>query len=1225
MKRSIVVPVLLSLATLVGHCAPGSWHTGTGHRWRELDVPATGQTGFSRLGGAETGVLFTNVLTEVHGAMNRVLYNGAGVAVGDYDHDGWPDLFFCGLDGKSVLYRNLGGWKFQDVSEEVGVVFPSPFARGAVFADLDGDDWDDLLVSTLQNGVRCYLNTGDGHWVDRTQQAGTAGDFGSTTLALADVDGNGTLDLYITNYRPSDIRDQGEVTLRVVGGQVVVPPEYRDRLAVINGQLYEYGQPDQLLLNDGQGRFTPVPWDAGAFLDETGAPLKSAPLDWGLTATFRDINGDGLPDLYVCNDYWTPDRVWINQGSARFRAIATTALRNTSASSMGLDLADFDRDGDVDGFVLDMFSRDPRLRLRQKLAQMPPPYEIGVIDNRPQLMRNTFQENRGDGTFREVAWQAGVPASDWSWSAVFVDVDLDGFEDLLVAAGHFKDVQDMDVNMLIKVRQRPRDPKLSPEERRRQFTQELLEHHRLYPRLEMPVVAFHNRGDGTFEETTDSWGTEELGVHHSIAYGDFDLDGDLDLVTNNLESNAGLYRNESPAPRVAVRLRGLSPNTRGVGAVVRLLDGAVPMQSQEIVAGGRYLAGCEPLLVFAPGQNPKAMTLEVAWRSGQRSTVGNVQANRLYEIQEPGTAPVPHDTAPTTAPQFEDWSARLQHQHHESLFDDFALQPLLPFRRSQAGPGLAWFDLNNDRDLDLVVGSGRGGALDVFLGDGHGAFRHISSAPTWTAPDDITGCLGYFADPATPALLLAVSGYESPGQAAVMDVRLQGDRLVVSSALPTVPEIVGPLALGDVDNDGDLDLFVGAGDRARYYPEGGGSMLYRRTAGRWVLDPENTRLFQQTGIVNSALWSDLDGDGSPELILACEWGPIRVFHSTAGNLTEVTAELGLAASFGWWRGLATGDLNSDGRLDIIAGNWGLNSPFQATLHKPLRLLYGDWLGSDRYDLLETEYAPGSDDLLPARDFNALTPSLPFLYERYRSFRQFSQNSVQHLLGEFNAQTRLVSATTLASTVFLNAAPHFQVVPLPRAAQLTPVSSVIVADGNGDGHEDVFLSQNFFAMRAELARQDAGRGLWLRGDGRGHLTEVSGEASGILVYGDQRGAAVGDLDADGRLDIAVAQNGTTTKLYHGLTAVPGWRLRLQGRGENPQAVGAQLRLRRGAQQGPLREIQAGSGYRSQNANVQVLGPRTAFDQVWIRWPGGREEIHDLPPDEREIVLIQPPSD
>jgi enediyne biosynthesis protein E4 len=1208
--------------------ADDQWHEGEGHRWRALEVPSQGKAGFTRLTEAQTGIGFTNLLGEWEGATNRVLYNGSGVAFGDFNGDGRPDLYFCGLDTPNALFENLGNWKFRRVKDNAGAV-GARFDRGAVFADVNGDGWDDLLVSTLSGGVRCYLNDGRGRLIDRTKEAGTGSNWGASSMALADVDGDGTLDLYISNYRSSDIRDQGEVTLKLVGGKIVPPPQYVGRLEVRNEVLYEYGEPDQLLLNDGRGRFVAMSWTNGAFLDESGAVLKDAPRDWGLTATFRDLNGDGLPDIYVCNDYWTPDRIWINQGEGKFRALEQLALRNMSASSMGMDFADYDRDGDVDGFVLDMLSRDHRLRKRQKIAQVPEAPPVGAIEERPQFMRNTLLENRGDGTYREVAWHAGVAASDWSWSTIFLDVDLDGYEDLLIAAGHFKDVQDMDVNMLVKVRQRPRDMSIPPDERRRRFSQELLEHHRLYPRLEMPVIAFRNRGDGTFEEMTDRWGTEELGVHHSITYADVDGDGDLDLVTNTFEGNAGLYRNDSIAPRVAVRLRGASPNTRGIGAMVRLLGGAVPMQSQEMVAGGRYLAGAEPLLAFAAGDKSEGMTIEVHWRSGRRSVVSGVQANRLYEIDEGGAIKVATKVSAKVATQvatkgegevnFEDVSERLKHTHHEVAFDDFARQPLLPFKLSQAGPGLGWFDLNDDGHDDLIVGAGRGGRPSIYLGDGRGGFRPGAVDAGWTAPDDLTSCVGWHLESGKPALLVGVSGYEAPGAAAVVEWVFENGRLQPRAGIPFegLPEVIGPLALGDLDGDGDLDLFVGSGSLPGQYPLPGASVIYRRADAQWVRDAENSAVVSGAGIVNGAVWSDLTGDGYPELVLACEWGPVRVYRNQGGRLREVTDELGLSPYIGWWRGVTTGDFNGDGRLDIVAGNWGLNSPFQASLAKPFRIFHGDFLGGGRQDLIETEYDPATGAIVPSRDFNALAPSLPFLFDRYRSFRQFSETTVPEMLGEYLGQARQIIATTFETMVFYNALPRFRAEALPRPAQLAPVYATGVGDLDGDGQEDLFFSQNLFATRPELDRLDAGRGLLLKGDGRGGWTEV--EFSGIEVYGEQRAAALADFDQDGRLDLVVTQNGAATKLYRNQGATPGVRVRLKGPPTNPRGIGAVVRLKFGERLGPARAVQGGSGYWSQDSTMPVLHPANQATGVWVRWPGGRETSQDLTVGDHEIVI------
>jgi hypothetical protein len=632
------IAILLGAALgQMAFCAGGSelaWHAVENGRWAEMPVPPQGHTGFTLLSPAATGLEFTNWISEADGASNRVLLNGSGVAVGDFDNDGKPDIFLCGLNNPCQLYRNLGHWRFEDVTAKAGLRLPGGQYRGATFADLNGDGWLDLLVSVNGGGVRCFLNDGTGKFIDSTARCGTSSSQGSTTLALADVDGNGTLDLYVANYRTDDIRDRGQAQLQLIGGQLTVPSHLRSRFLVVNGQVLEYGEPDQLYLNDGSGRFTAVSWTNGAFLDEQGKALQQPPLDWGLTATFRDINNDGAPDLYVCNDFWTPDRLWINNGHGQFRAASTLALRVTSASSMGVDFADIDGDGQVDFCVTDMFSRDPRLRKRQMAAYRSAAPPIGMFANRSQLMRNTLFHNRGDGTFEEIANYSGLSASDWSWQPLFLDVDLDGYPDLIIPAGNLKDVQDKDANAVIEAHQHSWRGFTNQADRQRAFTQERLANLRLYPGLAMPIVTFRNNGDLTFSETTEQWGTNQRGVHQSMAVGDFDGDGDLDLVVNNLNGAASLYRNESSAPRIAVRLRGRAPNTQGIGAKVRLLGGAIPVQSQEIVCGGRYLSGSDPIAVFAAGRKREGMTIEVEWRTGKRSFTPNIQANRIYEIDE---------------------------------------------------------------------------------------------------------------------------------------------------------------------------------------------------------------------------------------------------------------------------------------------------------------------------------------------------------------------------------------------------------------------------------------------------------------------------------------------------------------------------------------------------------------------------------------------------------------
>ena len=492
---------------------------------------------FHRMPPDKTGVKFLNQVDEWEASQNRVLYNGAGIAVGDYDRDGWPDIFLCAIDGNSVLYKNNGNWTFADATSSSGLKELGHRHRGAVFADLNGDDWLDLLVGTVDRGIRMFINQ-RGVFQEMSQASGLAGVYAPMTMALADVDSNGTLDLYVTNNRPSDIRDEGSITLRRVGGKLVIPAQYRKRLVVSGGIVKEYGEADFLFLNDGKAVFRKSSWTEGRFLTPLGEPLSDAPLDWGLSAAFHDINNDGLPDLYVCNDFWTPDRFWINQGDA-FKLLNPKNFGKTSASSMGVDFSDYDRDGDVDLFVVDMLSRDLAMRKRQAPAQDLSDRLVNQGKYADQVMRNTLLNNRGDGSFAELANMAGLSASGWSWSPVFLDVDLDGYEDLIITAGHYKDTQDLDVNALIQTRQKPRDRSLSPKQRKLMFSREMMENNRLYPDLNLPIITFRNGGSGAFEEMTLQWGTDDKGIHHGMALADLDLDGDMDLVVNNMNRGTG--------------------------------------------------------------------------------------------------------------------------------------------------------------------------------------------------------------------------------------------------------------------------------------------------------------------------------------------------------------------------------------------------------------------------------------------------------------------------------------------------------------------------------------------------------------------------------------------------------------------------------------------------------------------------------------------------------------
>jgi hypothetical protein len=1217
--------LILFLKTVHGQ----QWHTEDGWRWAGLPVEPAGQTGFTGLAPSQTGIGFTNLLDEADAAANRVLLNGSGVAAGDFNNDGRVDLYFCGLNQSNVLYENLGDWKFRDATKAAGLTITNRFCRGAVFADINGDGWLDLLISTVGNGVLCFVNNGNGAFVDRTQVAGTASKFGSATLALADVDGNGALDLYISNNRAEDIRDRGRVDLHLVKGQVVVPPALRDRLTVTNEQVLEYGEPDQLLLNDGSGRLTPVPWTEGRFLAEDGQRLARPPLDWALTAAFRDLNADGAPDLYVCNDFWTPDRIWLNDGRGNFRAIERLAMRNMSGSSMGVDFADIDRDGHLDFFVVDMLSRDLGLRRRQLPAQKSPTPAIGTIEDRPQILRNTLFHSRGDGTYAEVANFSGLAASEWAWQPLFLDVDLDGYEDLLITTGHAHDVQDMDAAREIQSRQHSWKGFTNAVERQKLFTQELMVHMRLYPRLETPIFAFRNSRGLTFTDMTQTWGTGQRGVHHGIALADLDNDGDLDFVVNNLDSAAGVHRNETAAPRVAVRLKGVAPNTHGIGAKVTLLNGAIDTQSQEMTAGGRYLSGSDAMLAFAAGTARSDMTLQVAWRNGKRSVIRGVRANRVYEVDEARAESesqkdkVASNPPESRTPIFEDVSQLIQHSHVESPFDDLERQGLLPRRLSQLGPGVAWFDVDGDGWEDLLISSGRGGALGVFMNDRKGGFAPDRASPlNQPATRDQTGILGWRRANGSGAVLVGSSNYED-GQAAGAAIRqYDPSKRVIDDSLAGQASSTGPLALADFDGDGDLDLFVGGRTVPARYPEPASSLLFTNLGGAWKLDTENTKALSAVGMVSGAVWSDLDGDGLPELVLACEWGAVRVFESRAGKLQDATARLGLDKQLGFWNSVTTGDLDGDGLLDIIAGNWGLNSDYgQPSPEHPIRVYYGDLQAAGQVDVVEAEYDASLKGFAPRRRLDILARSLPSLQNVFPTYRAFSEATIEATLKPWQTRLRQSQVTTLATTAFFNRTNRFEARALPVEAQLAPVFAVNVADFDGDGDEDLFLGQNFFANGPETPRLDAGRGLLLANDGKGNLQAVSGQRSGIKIYGEQRGAAAGDFDHDGRADLVVTQNGAQTKLLRNTGGQPGLRVRLFGLTGNADGVGASMRLIFQDGGGPVREIHAGSGYWSQDSAVTILGTPQKPEQLWVRWPGGKTVTTPIPASAKEIEVRQ----
>ncbi|MGH7562131.1 MAG: FG-GAP-like repeat-containing protein [Gemmatimonadales bacterium] len=1173
-----------------------------------------------------TGIRFENTLSDSAILGNRILAQGAGVALGDVDGDGLTDLFLARTEGSSRLYRNLGDWRFEDVTASSGIATAGRYSTGAALADLEGDGDLDLVLLATTGPNAVFVNDGRGRFTERRDLGLDPAGKGGTTIALADVEGDGDLDLYVANYKPytpaDSLSPHDRLSAQVVhevapGRHEVRPGRARDFRLIqrddLGGRfLTMRAEPDELYLNEG-GRFVRVPFDSGRFRDGTGAPVE-ADESFTLAVRFADLDGDLAPDLYVVNDFEDPDRFFFNDGAGGFRLADWTAQRQMSNSGMGMDVADVNGDGLPDFFEVDMLAGDSRRRRTQLPTHTAAPKRPGDLRSRLQLQRNTLYVNRGDRTFAEAGAYAGVEASGWSWSTMFQDVDLDGWQDILVTAGHVWDLMDADTQERLQFGQ-------SGAPWRRQRWE--------YPPLRLRNVAFRNRGDLTFEDASARWrfGTEEA-ISHALAAGDLDGDGDLDVVVSRLGAPALVLRNDAPAPRLAVALRGDAPNTRAVGAKIRVLGGAVPVQEREVAAGGLYLSHSDYLASFATG-DADTVTIVVDWRDGRRSVLPAARTNRLYEITAAtATARVPADSlgpARAASPLFEDATPELGgHRHAENAFDDWGRQYLLPGALSRLGPGVAWIDLDRDGDDDLVIGAGKGGRLASFRND-RGRLRPEPPGPVAAA--DFTTLLGL---PAAEGMrvVAGVSTWEAreleemTGQPAAVGVPVRGAALA-PAAQPVIGShetAIGPLALADYDGDGDLDLFAGGRAIPLRYPVPGTSGLFRNDGGRFTLDRENSAALREVGLVSAATFADLDGDGDADLALAREWDSILLLlNDGRGGFAPAPASWGLGRWTSRWNGLAAGDLDGDGRLDLVATSWGRNTTFDADSASPLLLFHGPFGVRGEEEMVLARHDARLGGPAPLEDYARVRTAVAGVTSRVGTWQAYAGATVQHLLGPAMSAVRRREVNTLDHLVLYNRGGRFEALPLPLEAQLAPAFHAGIADYDGDGREDLFLSQNFSPTPLGIPRYDTGRSLLLLGDGKGGLHPVSGQRSGLVVYGDQRGAAHADYDGDGRLDLAISQNGAESRLFRNRGAKPGLRVRLEGPPSNPDAIGARIRVVYGERLGPVREVQAGSGYWSQNGSVQVMGLEATPTAVWVRWPGGPEARTPVPAGAREVVI------
>jgi hypothetical protein len=1137
-----------------------------------------GKTLFTLLPASETGILTQNDYNDPRIWGER--YNefpvgaiGTGVAVGDYDGDGRPDIFVVSKAETCRLFRNLGNWKFEDVTDRAGVGDKGDAARvwkqGATFVDVNNDGLLDLYVCRFGAPNLLYINQGDGTFREEAAKRGLAVNDASGMAAFCDYDGDGWLDVFIqTNI------------LDAVG--------------------HPNGQRNYLFHNNGDGTFTDVTEKAGIRGEAHGH-----------SATWWDFDGDGRPDIYVANDFAAPDVLYHNNGDGTFTDVIDQVMPCQPYHSMGADIGDVNNTGRLDLFVGEM-ARSTHEREYRTIAETRSQPKDEPIDHAgiPQYMRNVLYLNNGTGHFQEVAQIAGLARTDWTWAARLEDFDNDGRVDLVLTNGMVREYDNVDLRARAMLAESSAD--------RVQIM-------RTAPIEADTHFAYRNRGDLRFEDVSKAWGIDQKGVSFGAATGDFDGDGDLDIVYTNYQAGLTVLRNDSvTGHRLVIALRGTRSNRFGVGASVEIETDA-GVQTRTLTLARGYLSSSEPILHFGLGETAMVKTLTVKWPSGCVQVFHQIDADRRFTITEPATNPAREKKMVDAAPEplFKDVTAErgLSGFAREADIEETNSVAFSPFRFNRRGPALAVGKLRSDADETFVVG---GTTLDSErLARSADRIRFSETAiAAGDMPSKVNDgpILMFDADGDGNAdLLITKSGATAiVGSTSFQPKLWLGDgtgrfRPATDDALPEFPVAVGALVAADFDRDGQVDVFVGGRFKVGQYPLTPKSALWRNHGGHFedVTDTIAPGL-RDVGMVTSALWTDVDSDGWLDLLIATEWGGVHFFKNMSGHgFEERSAAMGFAAAgMGWWTSIAAADFNGDGKLDYVVGNAGLNTRYQASDEHPALVYIGRFSSRPGLSAIEAYYE--GDSLYPWRTRRELGAKIPEVLKRFPSNDAFAKATLQEIIDptKLNAAARL-TMTELRSGVFLSQPDgKYKFRALPRMAQIAPLQGIVAGDFDGDGLADIYAVQNSYAPIYSVGRFTGGVSQFLRGDGRGNFEIVEPKDSGLVVPGDAKALALTDLRENGVPTLLATRNNDTML---GFEARPRagrnfFAIKLHGRDVgNPFAIGARVSVFFKDGHSQTNEVYAGGGYESESSATLFFGYANDAppERTEVRWPSGRE--------------------
>ena len=1155
---------------------------------------------------SDTGISFKNFFDRKRPV--ELVDTGSGVAIGDYNRDGLPDVYLVGSDTHNKLFRNLGEFKFEDVTSELDVegrfANKNLWGAGATFVDVDNDGDLDLFVCNMVGPNLLYINQGDGTFDEQSYLRGCNYIGASKSANFCDYDRDGDLDFYLVTYQDR-MPEKGVDPVVIVDGKKTIKEEYLDQYMIVGDGVVKAGQKDILYQNQGDGTFVDV-------TDQSGVT------DYGTTlaAVWLDFDGDGWQDVYASNDFHSPDRLFRNNQDGTFTDVLPDAARHTPWFSMGNDAGDLNNDG-LDDLITSDMSGTSHFRRKVDMGDMGDSAFFLEYGRPRQYMKNALFINSGTGRFLEAAGLAGMTSTDWTWSPRLVDLNNDGKLDVFVTNGHIRDIMNADiVNQFAAF-----------DAKSQKAVDEF--YGQIPPRKETNL-AFKNLGNLKFQPVNEAWGLDFHGISHGAAFSDLDRDGDLDLIVNNFFDPASVYRNESnTGARVLFEFRCEKNNFFGVGTRVEVwID--EQYQSKTLRSTRGYLSSDAPSVHFGFADNPKSINrVKVTWPDGSYQEFQEVPTGRQYLVFEsPERIVVPNEKSKKIT-WFQDATEKTQLDfiHRETKFDDYQREPLLPYKLSELGGGIAWGDVNGDDWPDLFCGGAAGQAGKLFLNQG-GNFREQPGPWQDDSNCEDMGVLFFDADGDGDDDLFVVSGSNEHE----VGSELYRDRLYFnqdgkfekanSETMPDLRDSGSVVAAADFDRDGDLDLFVGGRSIPGQYPKVPKSRLLKNENGKFIdVTSEIADSLQNSGLVNSAVWSDINDDGWIDLVLAPDWGPITVFQNNQGKFLPVSDSLKIDGIKGWWHGIVAADLDNDGDMDFVVTNQGLNTKYHADETHPHRLYFSDFDNNGTLDLVENEYE--GDTEFPARGRSCSSNSMPFVGKKFETYEKFAVASLMDVYEPSIRQKPFREVNYLESAIVWNrldepSIKRLEFQPLPRMAQISPAFGIAIGDFDSEGEfQDIFIGNNFFASQPETGFMDGGLGLVLKHQSAGDFEFVWPNQSGVNLNAANYSVAAADFNRDGRLDVAVGANNDRLRL---LTAHPdlvktsqkdsGARIQLRSNSANSVCVGAKVVLI-GKDFVRAYVIQAGGSYLSQSNNREILvGPSVAskIQKVMVRWPDGKETEH-----------------